>query len=206
VYATVDELLDLGLAPPGATDDRLRRALSDATALIDAVTGQFFEPRVLSVALRGRGAPTLWTPVPLMRLDAIWVDGAASSLTADDLEIVGAPVIRGLDGPRVTRIGAVFPVASIRIDGLWGYTEPDSSLLGATPRPVRHAALLLAARVFLVPTDQEGRDRARIVEERTRDQAIRFAEPTASSASLTGDAEVDRLLLPYLRQPGVGAA
>jgi hypothetical protein len=206
MYASVDELRDLGLAPPGASDDRLRRALADATALIDAVTGQFFEPRALSVALRGRGVPTLWTPVPLIRLDALWLDGAVSSLTADDLEIVGAPVIRGLDGPRVTRLGAVFPIASIRVDGLWGYTEPDGSAVGATPRPIRHAALLLAARVFLAPTDPDGRDRARIVEERTRDQSVRFAEPAAAGASLTGDVELDRLLLPYLRPPRVGAA
>jgi hypothetical protein len=189
------------------SDDRLRVALADATALIDAVTGQFFEPRVLAIALRGRGAPTLWTPVPLIRLDALWIDGTLSSITADDVEIVGAPVIRGLDGPRVTRIGAVFPIASIRIDGLWGYTEPDGTLLGATPRPIHHAALLLAARVFLAPTDEDGRDRARIVEERTRDQSVRFAEPSVSlGPSLTGDAEIDRLLLTYLRPPGFGAA
>ena len=211
MYATVDDLSAEGLLDGATSPERAARALGAASALIDAVTGQFFEPRTLSVSVVGRGGPSIWLPVPILRIDELHVDGRPSSIDPHDLEVVGGPVIPGLDGPRLTRLGGVFGRGyPVRIDGVWGYTEPDDSPFGHTPYSIWRACLLLAARVFIPKAgdpDNDARLRARIVEERTRDQSYRLADPmSAGVLNLTGDSEVDLLLTPYLRRPGMGAA
>ncbi len=211
MYATVEDLRAEGLLTAGASDARAQRALAEASALIDVVTGQFFEPRTLVVSVLGRGAPTLWLPFPLLRIDALDVGGEPSATGPRHLEIVGAPVVPGLDGPRLTRLGGVFGAGqSVRIEGLWGYTEPDETPFGHTPYAVWRACLLLVARVFLPlagDLDNEARLQSRIIEQRTRDQSFRLAEPmSAGVVPLTGDADVDALLGPYLRRLGLGAA
>jgi hypothetical protein len=211
VYATVEDLRAEGLLPPGASDARAQRALAEASALIDVVTGQCFEPRTLVVSVIGRGAPTLWLPFPILRVDALHVGGQPASTGPDSLEVVGAPVVPGLDGPRITRLGGVFGCGQpIRIAGLWGYTEPDETPFGHTPYAVWRACLLLVARVFLPLAgdgDSDARIRSRIVSETTRDQSYQLADPrSAGIVPLTGDPDVDALLTPYLRRAGLGAA
>ena len=211
MYATVDDLRAEGLLPDGASTERAARALAQATSLIDSTCGQFFEPRALSIAVVGRGAPTIWLPVPILRLDQLLIGGVDPRLRPELLEVVGAPVMLGADGPRITQLGGVFlRGVSVRIDGLWGYTEPDASPYGHTPYSIWRACLLLAARVFLPlvgDVDNDARIRARIISERTRDQEYTLADPaSAGIPTLTGDPEVDALLAPYLRKPVFGAA
>jgi hypothetical protein len=70
--------------------------------------------------------------------------------------------------------------------------------------------MLLALRSLAPLADDasfEARSRWRIVEERTRDQSYRLDPArSAASASLTGDPEVDALLVPYVRPSPIGAA
>jgi hypothetical protein len=211
VYATVDDLLAEGLLAANTPATRAERALRMASELIDAVTGQFFEPRALVVSVIGRGAPTVWLPFPILRVDALQVGGDPYSVGPDSIEVAGAPVVPGMDGPRLTRIGGVFGNGRpVRIEGLWGYTEPDSTPLGHTPYAIWRACLLVAARRF-VPLagdpDNDALIRSRIIEESTRDQSYRLADPaSAGVVLLTGDAEVDLLLMPFVRKPGLGAA
>jgi len=209
-YATIEDIRDEGFSIAEISDERARRALDEASAMIDAVTGQFFAPRALSLVLEGRGAPSLWLPVPILRLDSLVVQGAPWSTDEDDLAIVGGPVTPGADGPRLTRHWGVFPRgASIRVEGLWGYTEPDGTPRGRTPLAIRRACLLLLTRLaspLANDASTDARTQWRIVEERTRDQSIRLADPSARAPVLTGDAEIDGLLWPYTRRPGFGAA
>lgn len=214
MYATVEDLTTEGLLDGQPSPERAARALAAASALIDAVTGQFFAPRTLAVSVLGRGGPSLWLQVPILRLDELTVLLAPDrpyTIDAAHLEVVGAPVMPGIDGPRITRLGGVFARgALVRVEGVWGYTEPDSSPFGHTPYAVWRACLLLAARVYLPLAGDPANDarlRARIIEEQTRDQSYRLADPmSADVVNLTGDPEIDLLLTPYLRRPGLGAA
>jgi hypothetical protein len=213
VYASVADLRAEGVTAAEASDARLELLLAEASSLIDRVTGWFFEPRLLTLRLSGRGAPSIELPVPPIRLDRLTLGEADLPLDVNHLAIVGAPVLPGFDGPRLTlRYARRFPRGhgNVIAEGLWGFTEPDGTPEGRTPFAVRRATMLLVLRSMAPLADDasfEARSRWRIIEERTRDQSYRLDPSKASaSASLTGDPEIDALLLPYVRPTPIGAA
>lgn len=212
MYASVADLRAEGVTATEATDERLSALLDEATALIDRVAGWFFEPRLATLRLDGRAAPSLELPVPPIRIDRLMVGDAELSLALDDLVFVGAPIQLGFDGPRLTlRGGRRFPRGrgNVSVEGLWGFTEPDGTTEGRTPPAIRRACMLLALRTLAPLADDaafEARSRWRVIEERTRDQSVKFDRTAAASVGLVGDPEVDALLAAYVRPSGIGAA
>jgi hypothetical protein len=211
VYASVEDLRAEGVSPSEASDARLLGLLVEASALLDQVTGWFFEPRPQTFRLDGRGTPTLELPVPPLHLAEVRVHGTPISLAPDDLVVVGAPIGSGFDAPRMTRCWAVFPrgAGNVEASGVWGYTEPDGTPLGRTPRAIRRATLLLVLRQLPKLTDGDSaatRTAWRLIEERTRDQSYRLSPRKPSDVVLTGDPEVDEAVARYRRPPGLGAA
>jgi hypothetical protein len=211
VYASVADARAEGIAVTEASDERLLALLDEATRLIDRVTGWFFEARDASLRLDGRGTPSLELPVPPIRLTRLVLNDSELSLLPRDLVIVGAPVHAGFDAPRLTlRHGRVFTrgQGNVVVEGRFGYTEGDGSAQGRTPLAIRRACLLLVLR-NLAPLASdaatEARSAWRILEERTRDQSVRFS-PVSSAVVLTGYPEVDELLVPYVRPSPFGAA
>jgi hypothetical protein len=212
VYASVADLRAEGVTPAMASDARLTTLLADACAFVDAVTGWFFEPRALTLRLDGRGGATIESPVPPIRVDTLAIDDAPVSTAPDDLIVEGAPVAPGFGGPRLTlRRGRRFPkdVGNVTAEGLWGYTEPDGTPTGRTPAAIRTVTMLLVLRAlpFLADGDAwaDAHHRWRLAEERTRDQSYRLNPPTFSTF-LTGDPDIDLVLLRYRRPQGLGAA
>jgi hypothetical protein len=212
VYASVADARAEGVTAAEASDPRLELLLVEATALIDRVTGWFFEPRSTTFRLDGRGTRSLELPVPPIRITELTLAGETLSLAFDDLVIAGAPVPSGFQGPRLTlRHGQAFPRGhgNVVIAGRWGFTEEDGTPEGRTPLAIRRACLLLVLRSTAPLADEasfEARSRWRILEERTRDQSYRLDPQARSSRPLTGDPEVDVLLAPYVRPAPLGAA
>ncbi|MBC7173705.1 MAG: hypothetical protein H5U40_14795 [Polyangiaceae bacterium] len=213
MYASVADLRAEGVTAAEASDARLELVLDEASRLIDRVTGWFFEPRLLTLRLSGRGAPSVEPPVPPIRLDRLLLGTAELLLDPGELLIVGAPVQPGFDGPRLTRRhGRLFPRGhgNVVAEGLWGFTEHDGTPTGRTPRAIRRATMLLVLRSLAPLADDasfEARSRWRIIEERTRDQSYRLdPAKSSSSAALTGDPEIDALLALYVRPAPLGAA
>ncbi len=210
-YCTVSDLRDEGVTEAQASDDRLVELIDEASAAIDRLTGWFFLPRHEVYLLDGRGTPTLELAAPPIRVDQLVIDGAEVFLDDDSAIVVGAPVRPGFDAPRISlRHGSVFPKGrgNIELEGLFGYTEVDGSIVGRTPLAIRRACILLVLR-WLHPltgdASHDARNRWRILEERTRDQSYKLGAPSAA-ASLSGDPEVDDILLRYRRPPAMGAA
>jgi hypothetical protein len=206
-YASLADLRAEGVTEGVADDARIERALHDATATIDRLCGWFFEPRDLTIRLDGRGRRSLLLPVPPIRIESIEVDEQLVPL--DEVRLEGAPIGAGFLEPRIIRIGGVFArgTQNVQLIGRFGYTLADGTAHGVTPPPIRRATLLLAMRNLPgLATDagRDARDAWRIIEERTRDQAVKF-QPDPVGA-LTGIAEVDRLLEPYRRPRPIGAA
>jgi len=211
-YATVEDLRDEGVTPDQASDTRLEVLLEEASRAIDRLTGWWFEPRRTTLRLDGRGTPTVEPPVPPIRVQRLEVEGKLVSRAADDLLVVGAPVEPMFDSPRLTLLtGAVFPEgqANVKVTGWWGYTEDDGTTYGRTPLSIRRACMLLVLRGLPLLGDTEAVVDAiswwRITEERTRDQSYKL-DRVRETAPLTGDPEVDRILLRYRRPAGLGAA
>ena len=211
MYATVADLREEGITEAMAPDDRLASLIEEAGSTIDRITGWFFEPRVGTFVLDGRGNPTIEPPVPPIRLDRLAVGDTDLSLSPGDPVVVGAPVNPGFDSPRLTLRGCrSFPFGrgNVTAEGLWGFTEPDGTPEGRTPLEIRRACMLLVLRL-LHPLSGESsadaRNRWRILEERTRDQSYRL-DGVKDTGPFTGDPEIDGVLLRYRRPPGLGAA
>lgn len=209
MYASVADLRNEGVTEASASDARLQALLAEATETIDHLTGWFFEPRELEIRLDGRGQAYLEPSVVPIELDELWVEGVR--IDENRFRAWGAPVPARFVAPRIVLLGARFPVGegNVFARGTWGYTEDDGTLLGRTPWAIRRACMLLVVRNLPPVGDQDAvhevRNRWKVVEERTRDQAYRLASIARASAPLSGDEEVDQLLLRYMRPLELGA-
>lgn len=96
-------------------------------------------------------------------------------------------------------------VQNVNITALFGYTDPDGSCIGSTPQLIRHAAKLLVAKQLqkFASDDRDENKRHRILSEGTRDQ--RYQLQAVTEGALTGDREVDDILLSFFRPPMIGA-
>lgn len=212
MYASIADLRAEGVTETAATDARLLALIDAATRTIDRVAGWFFEPRTLTLRLDGRNTPSLEPPVPPIRITRLALDGRDLSLASEDLVVVGAPVGTRFTAPRLTRTHRrVFRhgEGNVIAEGQWGFTEEDGTVEGRTPLAIRRAAMLLVLRDLAPLTDDasfEARQRARLVEEHTRDQSYRLDGPLKSPVLLVGDPEIDTLLAEYVRPRGLGAA
>lgn len=208
MYATVADMRAEGVTPAMAGDTRLAVLLEEATRTIDKVTGWHFEARSATLHLDGRGTPSLWLPVPPIRLYRLALYGADVSFSR--VVVVGAPVGAGFDGPRLTFRHGVFPrgEGNVTVGARWGYTEADGTPEGRTPLAIRSACMLLVLRSLSPLADEaslEERTRWRVVEERTREQSYRLDSVRPAARLLTGEPEVDAILAPYVKPslPGV---
>lgn len=109
---------------------------------------------------------------------------------------------------------------NVQIVGTFGYTDydPDEEVeegeapQGMTPLLIQRAAVLMCLR-DLRPAYSEGSmreddmNRSRVTSFRTRDQSITLEKPSMvfGAGSFTGDPEIDRILLEYVRPPHYGA-
>lgn len=212
MYATVNDLRAEGVTEAQASAHRLTGLIEEASAAVDQATGWFFEPRVATYRLDGRGTPSVEPPAPPIRVTRLTVDGARLPRDAGRLLVVGAPVEPGFDAPRLTLLGGRRVgrgTANVVVRGTWGYTEDNGTLTGRTPLAIRRACVLLVLRWLPLMGDAddaaEARDRWRIIAEKTRDQSYTLDRP-GDPGPLTGDPEIDRILLRHRRPAGLGAA
>jgi len=209
VYAAVADLRAEGVTEAQATDDRLTALIEEASREIDRVTGWFFEPRFMRYRLSGRGTPSLQPPAPPITLDILAIDGTEQSLDEEVLVVVGAPVVVGDDGPRLTLLGGrtfTRGEANIEVGGRFGFTEDDGTPEGRTPLAIRRACMLMVLRGLPLLTSADSDDaknRWRILEERTRDQSYKL-DRQKGSGPITGDPEIDGILLRYRRPMALG--
>ncbi len=188
---------------------RLRTLIDEATCFIDRATGWFFEPRDMVLSVEGRGTPSIEPQVPTIWIDELSVEGAPVSL--DEVHVVGSPVGPSFSAPLITRKAGNFPAGNgaILIDGRFGFTEPNGTDDGRTPLAIRRACMLLTLR-WLDPLGsveaEESRMRARLIEERTRDQSYKLSPLSRGAAGgATGDPEIDAILVRYTRPAPMGA-
>jgi len=215
-YASLTDLRAEGVTPAEASDKRLRRLIREASALIDAVTGRFFEPRRMTLALDGTGTKTLWLGVPVIQVERVRVSGGV--VPAGDYVVYNRHLTQGLqdpddrEQPRVVFRGPLPRGPQlVEVAGVFGYTDQGGGRHGRTPELIRRACILLVVRDLARLGDREAREEAearrRIVSEKTRDQAVTYEKPERGgpAGELTGDVEVDRILALY-RRPAKMAA
>jgi hypothetical protein len=210
-YCMLQDLRDEGFAPEAVTDARLARAIALASRTIERITGRFFEPRRQRIELDGRGSSELLLDEPIIAIERIEIGGGGpvSGATAYNRHITqGLMLPDDRQNPRI-HLGFPCGARNVRVTGLFGYTEPDGSPTGTTPLLIREACKRLAVREIplLADTDrrEDARQRYRILQERTREQSYTL-DKLAHPGALTGDPDIDDILVQFMRPADLGAA
>lgn len=243
-YLTIEEMRAEGITETMATDAQIANGIQRATAMIDQVTGQWFEPRTRTFRLDARRGVDLLLQVPIIALTEARVFDEVISM--DSLWVYNRHLTQGLTNPddRVNpRIGwreddlpreylqyeferRFQPgFGTIVLTGVFGYTEldrldvpgetaPGSQVpvsYGNTPLLINLACRRLAYKYLFPLLSDQGDDlgnRFRLVEVKTRDQSMRFSEDMSAydmAYGMTGDREVDGILLRFLAPVAIGA-
>lgn len=125
-------------------------------------------------------------------------------------------VLQTRAGISFTRL--IWPVGqqNVTITGIFGYTDPDGSTTGRTPLLIARAAQLLAMREIYTLAEFDKREdvqkRWRLLSERTRDQSYTLMGAGSLGnrgsivGSITGDPEIDTILVKFRRPPLFGSA
>lgn len=123
----------------------------------------------------------------------------------DDLK--GVNYVVPTSGYRLTQLIWPRGQQNVRIEGVFGYTEPDGSWCGKTPGLIQLVTRLLCFRYSHrpgTPARDDDVKRARIQAEHTKDQGYVLGRAT-SATSYTGDPEIDGILVAFTRPPKFGA-
>jgi hypothetical protein len=224
-YALPSDLRAEGFTTTMVDDERLVALIDQASMLIEQVTSQWFEPRYMAMTLDGRESHRLDLGIPIVAVAEVAIDGAA--VDAGSYRVYNRHLTQRLLNPddredphlrffQQTDFGLPFPPSTfptghqnVTVTGVFGYTDPPGPI-GSTPVLLKQACKLLVVKQMALMSDSDARFEERVrnylIEERTRDQMYRL-DPTMvrqQSYSLTGDAEVDQLLVRYMAPLSIG--
>lgn len=206
-----------------------------ASRRIEQLTARFFEPRIATQKLNGRGTRSLVLNEPIIGINKLSIESGVTGLNIDltDISLDGirmyARHLQGLfdpddrDDPHIEienfegllfQSLSIFPKGpqTIHVSGVYGYTDPDGGPMGVTPVPLFK---VIGSMAFKSIADPFGLDKtitstSSVTKAKTRDQEISYSvggstSITTSTQGLTGDTFTDQLLLPYVRPPHYGA-
>lgn len=249
-YIAAQDVWDEGYVNPPWTAAKVWRGIDRATATIDALCRQWFEPRYAQIVLDGTDRDQLWLDLPVCALFRLLQDDVTIDLT--DITVYNRHLTRGQLNPddrqnpklsysydfpvgyrgrrsRLFADAALFGYGrqNVVAQGVFGYTELGPGDMaaeteersqvpisyGVTPSEITRACLLLALTYMMPATDQqEAALQGRITGVKTRDQSITFADMSSyggggdASFGLTGNLEVDKILMRYSGPLRMGAA
>jgi len=169
---------------------------------------------VSAVSVFSRGVSPELTAVSLD--DVVVYNRHLGAGVADDLYLPRI-AIRG-DVSDFDRLFTFWPpgTRNVFVTGAFGYTEWSPLVsAGTIPEDLVRAAVLLVVRDLAVLSDSDRADTraaTRITQIRTRDQSITYSDGSSSGGggssligALSGDREIDDLVLPFVAAPSIGA-
>jgi hypothetical protein len=203
-YVTIAEAQAKGWTEDIISPTDLAELISEASKLIDSLTGWWFEPRPLVLTADGNDGRTLNLHVPIIAIDLVKIDD--EDLDSDSYVVYNRHLSENSlipeddrDHPRLERawraesglVGDLYyrqgagiwraGQRNIEITGTFGYTDPPGPL-GVTPPAIKRACYLLMLKLFspVNPTTEDEvawqDDKTRIKRERTRDQEREYFE------------------------------
>ena len=236
VYTTVSAMRAAGVTTDQANAGKLRDIIELASSYVEHFTGRFFVPLAKTILVDGNGSRGLLVNeaiVAIANINIILAMFQPSDSLVDpaSIRVFNRHLTQGLldpddrDNPKVefffhdTTPGAVTFLHSftwtrgkqnIKMEGVWGFTDPDGTPIGRTPLLIEHATKLLVLRNLPDLTDEDAKsdiNRAPFVTElRTEDQQIKYGFPKGNIAAagiFTGDPEIDSILIRYVRPPQI---
>jgi len=230
-YVTTKQLQNWGFAQTVA---ELQDLINIASRRVERLTGRFFEPRFLDMIVSSRGNRMQTFDQPIIAIESADIQATSLAGTIEVIPIDPSVIqvfnrhLGGLlspddrDDPKIQFVDAwatadtatlppvlTFPrgVLNIHVPGVYGYTDPDGSPMGETPVELSRAVAMLVAQAAISPVSSgSGSGGGLIKSARTRDQAVTYFGPTEGGGSnLTGNREIDDILISYARPAQLGA-
>ena len=201
-YCTVEELRTEGLDEEKYSNEALEKLIKLSCEYIDRITGQFFEPRELTIRLDGRGGKNL--VLPLFLIDA-WYIKVGNEFIDDFVLYNRITPVDDRPYPKIYR-NAKWPegIMNIEISGTWGYVEVDKS----TPEPIKRISKKLVMYGFPALNDKEAQDEKNLqgllISEMTDGHSYQLSDTAVAnlfSNAITGDTEIDEILKYYTNKP-----
>lgn len=199
-YCTIDDIRSEGFTEEKYPDEVVEKLIGLACKYIDQVTGQFFEPRELTLRVDGRGGRNLVLPLFLIDCDYVKVRGEI----IDDYVLYNR--ITPIDDrpyPKMYR-NVRWPkgIMNVEICGTWGYVDAGN----LTPEPIKRAAMKLAMYQFPLLSDSQAQEEKSLngllLSETTDGHSYELSEEVLAglaSGAITGDSEIDQILKSYTR-------
>lgn len=230
-YCTISDLRDEGLRVGDAQATRVTKLIRRASALIERITGWYFELRTSqTLQLSGTGTRRLHLPVPIVdvtELRRVWrssdppqtfvIDPTvyvshARRFPTDDrfnpkLELLGPTGDILADGGNVRFTKGVL---NYEVDGDFGFVDPDPDNAGQyiAPLQIQEACMTLVIANAGFIGDPDAYLAKKNVDIRgltVQGRQYTWSGPVSSNTS-SGVPEVDRILAFYRRPPHVEAA
>ena len=199
-YITVDDIRAEGISPETYSDERVQQSINYASIYIDKMTGQWFESREKQYKIDGKYQSIHFFYVPIISISSITIDG--DILSPDDYTPYDSINDRG--NPKI-KFDSRIPKGNLNVEiqGNFGYLDED----GNTPVQIKYACkkLTYGNLAFIGSESKKESDfQMRLVKEKTDGHSYELAN-MIESGSLTGDAEIDNILVIHRRPPVMGA-
>lgn len=219
-YCLIQDMRDEGYTDVTKYPDSfLQQRIAMASRVIEASTGRFFFPKLLTFTIDGRGGPKLLLSDPIIAVTYVkqsYGDFYAAEydlLDGDGYRVYNRHITQNLTAPddranpKIELTGGVFPrrALNIEVSGYFGYTDYDGSSKGKTPDMIKHACKLMVARSLTKLAAGGVFPRHRVVSETTRDQSYTLSPLGQTGGLFTGDPEIDNILTYFMRPAGLGA-
>lgn len=201
-YCTIEDIRKEGISADHAPDSRLENLIELATAYIDGITGQWFEPRAMTITLDGNDGKILFLPIFPIETTSLKVNGKL----INDYMVYNRFFPDDRRNPKIYR-ETCWPKGrqNVSIEGIWGFVDKKGTNY-MTPAMIKQVAKRLVIREIPVLGDSEGqeeRKRVRIVSETTDGHSYTLARLT-STLEFTGDPDIDEVLALYRAPIAVG--
>ena len=156
-YCSIEDFRREGFTEEEYPDEVLEELSISASALIERLTGQFFEPRDLTLRFDGRGGNVLPLPVFCIECESVIMNG---DVVDPDEYIVYNRYYPDDDRhyPKIYHVRKwLAGVQNIEVTGRFGYVEAD----GTTPGDIRRACMKLSVNQFPLLSDKTAQEERR---------------------------------------------
>jgi hypothetical protein len=222
-YCTLEEVRAVIGADDPPSDADIVESIRMYSQFIDRTTRQWFEPRTLDVKLDGVRSEILHLGVPIIGLDALYVNGDLDSPLDTESYVVYNNLGRGLKDDRrnpkiaMSNLGSADLYRRLasagtfvegnqnqRLVGTFGFVEPD----GSAPELIKRACLkMVVAQLEAEGLSPEPLPAGPIIGETTDGHTIRYGSTVsgrrAGTFGITNDPEVEAILLQYRAPKGI---
>lgn len=98
-YISIQDIRDEGYTATMVTDAQVTSGIARATAMIDKITGQWFEPRPRTFLLDGRGHDALHFQVPIIAITGLEIEESTEEIDFDTIKVYNRHLTQGLVNP-----------------------------------------------------------------------------------------------------------